>query len=402
MRDSFMETVATPNNTLLAASASGNLEEIRNSLDRGAKVNTRDMRGLTPLMLATANCRLEAVKLLTMRGADLNLRNHEGNTALWIAAGLGPRGREIKAYLDEIQRVEAQHDFLRISLYTFLAAAFIVGVVLLAKKRAQIASFVSRTVLYFSPTAERSLVRYGNHIFLFLGLIVSISFAIDVYRLVAETRSAEEVLEPTVTSVDHHEKQATNQPAPYHQRIPLPILPKEARKHAPEWELGPNGPEFLFPVERRAIIPAPRSPQESERDLEGMARLTHDLIQSAEQCTPERAAAALRKGMDVNERDREGKTALSIAAEHDCIAVAKLLLDRSADVNASDSLRRTPLMWACSQGNYDMIELLLSKGADRKAKSMSGKTALSYMQEHFRMVREQRTGGTKGSQKAQR
>jgi uncharacterized protein len=54
-------------------------------LDHGALVNVQDKNGWTALMMAADGNQVEVIKVLTRRGADLNLRNANGNTALTVA-----------------------------------------------------------------------------------------------------------------------------------------------------------------------------------------------------------------------------------------------------------------------------------------------------------------------------
>lgn len=56
--------------------------------------------------------------------------------------------------------------------------------------------------------------------------------------------------------------------------------------------------------------------------------------------------ALLDSGVDVNSRDRGGRTALHLAAKQGQVELARYLLSRGADVNARDALGRTSLMLA--------------------------------------------------------
>ena len=53
---------------LLAAAKSGDIEKVRELLDRGADVNSRDKDGLTPLHAAALAGHTEAAALLRQRG----------------------------------------------------------------------------------------------------------------------------------------------------------------------------------------------------------------------------------------------------------------------------------------------------------------------------------------------
>ncbi|MDB6026680.1 MAG: hypothetical protein JWM68_2903, partial [Verrucomicrobiales bacterium] len=67
---------------LFAAAQSGNIEVVKQSLDRGAHVDARDDRGWTPLHAALKSGQVEVAKLLIQRGADLKARTKKGSIVL--------------------------------------------------------------------------------------------------------------------------------------------------------------------------------------------------------------------------------------------------------------------------------------------------------------------------------
>ena len=71
------------------AARRGNISAVRNQLDKGVDVNTKDNRGDTALMKASARGYLEITKLLIERGADINAKNNRGDTALMKASARG-------------------------------------------------------------------------------------------------------------------------------------------------------------------------------------------------------------------------------------------------------------------------------------------------------------------------
>jgi hypothetical protein len=81
--------------------------------------------------------------------------------------------------------------------------------------------------------------------------------------------------------------------------------------------------------------------------------------------------AELEKGVDVNERNSNGETALIFAVSKGQIDIVKLLIDKGADVNAKttggDLPKATALVYAAANGNVDIVELLLDKGANIEA-----------------------------------
>ncbi|KFY91698.1 hypothetical protein V500_04517 [Pseudogymnoascus sp. VKM F-4518 (FW-2643)] len=79
-----------------------------------------------------------------------------------------------------------------------------------------------------------------------------------------------------------------------------------------------------------------------------------------------------------NEKDEDGRTPLSWAAQNGHEAVVKLLLVNNAEVNLKDTLYgQTPLSWAAESGHEAVVKLLLVNGAEIDSKDISGRTPLS-------------------------
>lgn len=90
----------------------------------------------------------------------------------------------------------------------------------------------------------------------------------------------------------------------------------------------------------------------------------------------ETVAMAIKEGFNVNARDRDGYTALLIAAEKGDPEMADLLIEKGADVNAKDKDGYTALMYVAYSGNLEIAKVLIKNGADVKAKDKDGWTAL--------------------------
>lgn len=80
----------------------------------------------------------------------------------------------------------------------------------------------------------------------------------------------------------------------------------------------------------------------------------------------------LEQGVNPNEANTYGATALMSAVASEDVECVKLLLDHGADINAKPHMNepgfiwgggRTPLMWAAFQGNEALIQLLIQRGA---------------------------------------
>jgi ankyrin repeat protein len=111
-----------------------------------------------------------------------------------------------------------------------------------------------------------------------------------------------------------------------------------------------------------AAAPAPSSRQ--------LARATPSSIERGESLRGAAAAgdlaavnALLGSSLDVNARDRSGRTALMLAILNGHADVVEALLARGADLNAADSSGARPLQMARAKGNEEIIDWLLRAGA---------------------------------------
>lgn len=110
--------------------------------------------------------------------------------------------------------------------------------------------------------------------------------------------------------------------------------------------------------------------------------LIHDLV---EKCHNKTIALLLRKRVNVNIRDDEGRTLLFHAVScgyNEKSEMVKLLISHGADVNARDNLGKTPLYEACDQcsESYGTVNFLITKGADVNKCDENGYTPLHMAQ----------------------
>jgi hypothetical protein len=115
----------------------------------------------------------------------------------------------------------------------------------------------------------------------------------------------------------------------------------------------------------RADAPAAETPTEaSPRSADNSIRQTPALLHSAAQSgNLVQATALLDKGVSVNSRDAQGRTALMLAISQGQLEVVRLLLQRGADPNAADNAGKTPLQQATAQDLKDIVALLKGAGA---------------------------------------
>ena len=77
-----------------------------------------------------------------------------------------------------------------------------------------------------------------------------------------------------------------------------------------------------------------------------------------------RVGELLEPGVDVNQLDKFGETALTYAARAGHVDVVRQLIAAGADVNEPNSLCRTPVCFAVSANNLPLARVLLAAGAD--------------------------------------
>jgi len=93
------------------------------------------------------------------------------------------------------------------------------------------------------------------------------------------------------------------------------------------------------------------------------------------------------KGVDVDLRDSDGRTALDWAAVRGEASIVQLLLNKGADAGSRDNQRQTPLHKAARWGNSHIVPFLIKREADVDAQDNNGQTPL-HMAENAQTVKE--------------
>ncbi|KAM0210277.1 hypothetical protein ACHAQD_010793 [Fusarium lateritium] len=89
-------------------------------------------------------------------------------------------------------------------------------------------------------------------------------------------------------------------------------------------------------------------------------------------------AMLLQHGYVVNHRDRDGWSAIHLAAEEGHLEIVRLLLEAGADPNAVSSYGTSPLHCAANGGHVSIVALLLQSGVDSLKSTCHGWTALHH------------------------
>ena len=86
----------------MEASWQGHIEVVKYLIDKGVKIDAKDIKGDTALILASRYGYIKVVKYLVDKGADVEAKNNEGMIALDIAKERG-RSKEVIEYLERVQ-----------------------------------------------------------------------------------------------------------------------------------------------------------------------------------------------------------------------------------------------------------------------------------------------------------
>ena len=126
--------------------------------------------------------------------------------------------------------------------------------------------------------------------------------------------------------------------------------------------------------------PAPSNTSTSLTSEEEVLKKSYqpgDLAKAAYNGDTKKVKAYLKIGINVNERDKPGGTALHAAMFQKNIEVTNLLIQHKADVNIQGlSNHFTPLHDAVWANNLPAAEALLKAGADPTIKNNKGQTPL--------------------------
>ena len=90
------------------------------------------------------------------------------------------------------------------------------------------------------------------------------------------------------------------------------------------------------------------------------------------------AELLISNGIDINAKDKNGKTPLHYAAKKS-LEMVKFLISHGADINATTNQKETALHYAAKK-SLEMVEFLVSHGADINATTYLNKTALYFAQ----------------------
>jgi ankyrin repeat protein len=101
-----------------------------------------------------------------------------------------------------------------------------------------------------------------------------------------------------------------------------------------------------------------------------------ELFRAIESADRASVVECLKSAIEVNVRDRFGRTPLGLASTLGSTDIVKLLLEHRANADFPDSIGRTPLMLAVRNDHADAVAVLLKAGADPTATDTTGHSVL--------------------------
>ena len=127
--------------------------------------------------------------------------------------------------------------------------------------------------------------------------------------------------------------------------------------------------EVASVLEEKGAVEEAISDEEAEK-------LGIELVGKAKVGDFEAVIELIEKGAKVDEKDKDGETALIWASFYGNLRIAEKLIESRTDVNQKDGSGWSALMFASNQGYLGIVELLIEEGADVNQKNKDGNTVL--------------------------
>ena len=321
-----VESTPELNDDLLNAAINGNLELVKELMDKGADVNAVDKDGVTSLHWVTYNGWADIVKVLIDNGADVNAENDNGVTPLLIAENekfadiaeilkaAGAKGGTVESIPESVE--EEIEPVLTLDLFLLQEAADgnLENVKALIKDGIDVdmVNDIGETALHKAAGGGHTeivkvLIAAGADINKkTLYDLTALSIAINAGNTdIAEILKAAGAKGGTVESI----------------------------------------------------------PESVEEEIEPVLTLDLFLLQEAADGNLENVKALIKDGIDVDMVNDIGETALHKAAGGGHTEIVKVLIAAGADINKKTLYDLTALSIAINAGNTDIAEILKAAGA---------------------------------------
>lgn len=350
---------------LVAFAARGQIEALKEELDKGRSVDSRDLEnGRTLLSWAADNGHDDAVQFLLDRGANTNAQDLRGQTALFRAAASG-HGSIVQRLL----ATGANSECRDISGQTALILAAQSG-----------SDLAVRHVLEAGASTDVQEWRYGR---------TALSWAAG-----NGSEKTVKMLLDAKAEVDLADK-LNRTPMSWaamngHAAIVRMLLQCNASTKIKDNEYDRSPLLWAIKCEQTCVIEilkdisdpeigyglAPRPIPDSSERLDSLQELFKTvkpdfdwrktqggdlLIWAMQNDRQEDIAFLIEQGADLNAQSDDGLSVLSHAVNAGLFSVVELLLERNVSPDAVDGSGRTPLSWAAEGGHLEIVKMLLER-----------------------------------------
>ena len=309
-------------------------------LDKGADVNARDKKGMTPMHTIMENPMINPVMVMPL--TPIQARD-QMQTAL-----LKSGGEIVELLIARGAEVDAKSNLKKTPLHLAAAEGNAGMVALLISKSANVNAMDDQGA---TPLHEAANMNGIDWVTAKLATIkIMIANGANVNAMDSQGRTPLDLVESAFIGVVEFHK-ATGQSS-LQGIASIKAQANLLRKYG-----GKTGEEL----------------KDTKQVAESSGISIHD---AAETGDIEAAKQAIANGADVNGKDKDSWTPLSLAALEGHKEVVEFLIAKGVDVNTKDEEGRTPLHLATREDYKEVAELLIVKGADVNAENVDGDTPL--------------------------
>lgn len=384
---------------LINASKSGQIKRVKELLAAGADINSKDEKGLTPLLIASARGNKALFELLIVEKASLSEKDVDGNTVLHylvdkkltalmelsVKNGLNidePNSKGETAFHKSIKigKLENARFLRKLGASSDIADNSGNNALLVSYKFRQYSytEELLKEKTPFSTDAE------GNSI-LHLSLSDNLAKQFKTYISYAEEKDfvSANLSGKTVLSLAIEKNK---------DEYLKPIFDKE-----PGLAAKINESILLDAYKSRKLaavkILLEKGADPNKDDADGKSLIFY-AVESGDNST---LAVLIKTKVDINDKTIDGKTPLIVAIEKNKTQAIELLLLGKADVNIPDPSGNLPIVLAVRLGLTGILKPLVNAGADINSKSLDGKSLLiiahesiikSYSDSKLRLIQE--------------
>lgn len=324
------------------AAKAGNVDEVKQLLDSGARIDARNKYGYTPLFIAAFEGHLDLAKFLVSEGADIEARAEGGRTPLAVAA-FDDRFEVVQYLISVGANVHARTEKGETPLQW------------VARK----GSLATAELLISNGAEINARDNEGN---------MPLHWAAELCR----KNMAELLLAHGAQINAHRRKRGSDR---LEGRMPLHLAISGA--------IDPN------PARKKACISVARFLIDEGADISGRGDSGDmPLHVAASWGVLEIVEVLISSGADVNAVNDDGRTPLMEAAFLDQVAAAELLITAGANVNAKTQSGVTALHDAARNGQVAVAEILIDAGAVVNAQDGEGNTPLDLVPATKRNMRK--------------